>query len=124
MGVDSLVVLATAAPSSPHRRSFRRVQPHQGSDFVGYLPRFRVNITSERDTGQTHVPFVNWAPLCGHPVLVFMFKTRPIWLPPTALRVMLTMTIDTLLLFVVATMIWKWNRAFATPIVLGILPTT
>ena len=88
---------------------------------LGYLPRFRVNITSERDTGQIYVPFVNWALLAGILVLVFMFKTSSNLASAYGIAVMLTMTIDTLLLFVVMTMIWKWNRAFATLIVLGIL---
>ncbi|MBL8521492.1 MAG: potassium transporter Kup [Betaproteobacteria bacterium] len=88
---------------------------------LGYLPRFRVNITSERDTGQIYVPFVNWGLLIGILVLVFIFKNSSNLASAYGIAVMLTMTIDTLLLFVVMTMIWKWSRAFAVVMVLGIL---
>ncbi len=88
---------------------------------LGYLPRFRVNITSERDTGQIYVPFVNWALLAGILVLVFLFKTSSNLASAYGIAVMLTMSIDTLLLFVVMTRIWNWNRPLSIVLILGIL---
>jgi KUP system potassium uptake protein len=88
---------------------------------LGYLPRFKINITSEQEKGQIYVPFVNWGLLIGILVLVFTFKTSSNLASAYGIAVMLTMTIDTLLLFVVMTRVWKWNRAFAIVLVLGIL---
>ena len=33
---------------------------------LGYLPRLQVQHTSETDTGQIYMPFVNWGLVCGH----------------------------------------------------------
>jgi KUP system potassium uptake protein len=88
---------------------------------LGYLPRFKINITSEQEKGQIYVPFVNWGLLIGILVLVFTFKTSSNLASAYGIAVMLTMTIDTLLLFVVMTRVWKWNRAFVIVLVLGIL---
>ena len=87
---------------------------------LGYLPRFRVNITSESDTGQIYVPFVNWALLAGILLLVFMFKTSSNLASAYGIAVMLTMSIDTLLLFVVMTRIWNWSRPLSVALILGI----
>ncbi len=88
---------------------------------LGYLPRFKVNITSERDIGQIYVPFVNWALLAGILVLVFLFKTSSNLASAYGIAVMLTMSIDTLLLFVVMTRIWNWSRPLSVVLILGIL---
>ncbi len=88
---------------------------------LGYLPRFKVNITSERDIGQIYVPFVNWALLAGILVLVFLFKTSSNLASAYGIAVMLTMSIDTLLLFVVMTRIWNWSRPLSIVLILGIL---
>lgn len=88
---------------------------------LGYLPRFKIHITSEKETGQIYVPFVNWGLLVGIIVLVLLFKNSSNLAAAYGIAVMLTMTIDTLLLFVVMTRIWRWSKWLAVVLVGGIL---
>ena len=88
---------------------------------LGYLPRFAIQHTNEKEAGQIYVPFVNWGLLLGIVVLVLIFKTSSSLSSAYGIAVMLTMTIDTLLLFVVMIYVWKWNRLFVYALVGGIL---
>ena len=85
---------------------------------LGYLPRFAIQHTNENEAGQIYVPFVNWGLLLGILILVVIFKTSSNLSAAYGIAVMLTMTIDTLLLLVVMIYIWKWNR-FVTAILIG-----
>ncbi len=88
---------------------------------LGYLPRFNIQHTNEREAGQIYVPFVNWGLLIGIIALVVIFKKSENLAAAYGIAVMLTMTIDTLLLFVVMIKIWKWNPLATIVIILGIL---
>jgi KUP system potassium uptake protein len=88
---------------------------------LGYLPRFAIQYTSEKEMGQIYVPFVNWGLLVGIIVLVVIFKNSSNLAAAYGIAVMLTMTIDTLLLFVVMTRIWRWNKFLAVFLIGGIL---
>ena len=88
---------------------------------LGYLPRFAIEHTSDREMGQIYVPFVNWGLLVGIIVLVVIFKNSSNLAAAYGIAVMLTMTIDTLLLFVVMTRIWRWNKFLAMAFTAGIL---
>ena len=88
---------------------------------LGYLPRFNIEYTNEKEAGQIYVPFVNWGLLLGIIVLVIIFKNSSNLAAAYGIAVMLTMTIDTLLLWVVMIYIWKWNRWFAGALIIGIL---
>ena len=88
---------------------------------LGYLPRFNIQYTNEKEAGQIYVPFVNWGLLVGIIALVLIFKNSTNLAAAYGIAVMLTMTIDTLLLWVVMIYIWKWNRLFAGVLIAGIL---
>jgi KUP system potassium uptake protein len=88
---------------------------------LGYLPRFSVQYTNEKEAGQIYIPFINWGLLLGIIALVVIFKSSSNLAAAYGIAVMLTMTIDTLLLFFVMTVIWKWSRLWAGVLVLGIL---
>jgi KUP system potassium uptake protein len=88
---------------------------------LGYLPRFSIQHTSDKEMGQIYVPFVNWGLLIGIIVLVVIFKNSDNLAAAYGIAVMLTMTVDTLLLFVVMTRIWRWSKFFAIALTLGIL---
>ncbi len=77
---------------------------------LGYLPRFAIKYTSDKEYGQIYVPFINWALLIGVVGLVVGFKTSDNLAAAYGIAVTLTMLIDTLLLFVIMTSVWKWNR--------------
>jgi KUP system potassium uptake protein len=80
---------------------------------LGYLPRFFISHTSEREMGQIYVPFVNWFMLVVIIALVVGFKTSSNLAGAYGIAVTFTMLIDTLLLFVVMTRIWRWSRGLA-----------
>ena len=80
---------------------------------LGYLPRFRIRHTSDRQLGQIYVPFVNWFMLIAIVLLVLGFKNSSNLASAYGIAVTLTMLIDTLLLYVVMTRIWRWNNTFA-----------
>jgi len=80
---------------------------------LGYLPRFAINHTNEQAMGQIYVPFVNWFMLLVIMALVLGFKTSSNLAGAYGIAVTVTMLIDTLLLFVVMTRIWRWNTTFS-----------
>jgi KUP system potassium uptake protein len=80
---------------------------------LGYLPRFAIQYTSAKEYGQIYVPFVNWLLLLGVVGLVLGFKNSDSLAAAYGIAVTLTMLIDTLLLFVIMTSVWKWNRFVA-----------
>jgi KUP system potassium uptake protein len=89
---------------------------------LGYLPRFGILYTNEREVGQIYVPFVNWAMLVAIILLVVGFKTSDNLAGAYGIAVTMTMLIDTLLLYVVMTRIWKWRFAGAfllTAVIIG-----
>jgi KUP system potassium uptake protein len=89
---------------------------------LGYLPRFAIMHTSDKEAGQIYVPFINWTMLVIIIGLVLSFKTSDALASAYGIAVTLTMLVDTLLLFIVMTSIWRWNRTFAlalTAIVVG-----
>jgi KUP system potassium uptake protein len=88
---------------------------------LGYLPRFSIQHTNEKESGQIYIPFINWGLLIGIIALVVIFKNSSNLAAAYGIAVMLTMTIDTLLLLVVMVYIWKWSRFFAAVLVGGIL---
>ncbi len=88
---------------------------------LGYLPRFNVQHTNELESGQIYIPFINWGLLLGIIALVLIFKNSSNLAAAYGIAVMLTMTIDTLLLFVVMVYIWKWSKFFAVVLIGGIL---
>jgi KUP system potassium uptake protein len=88
---------------------------------LGYLPRFSIQHTNENEAGQIYIPFINWGLLAGIIALVVIFKSSSNLAAAYGIAVMLTMTIDTLLLLVVMLYIWKWNRAFSIVLIGGIL---
>jgi KUP system potassium uptake protein len=88
---------------------------------LGFLPRFGIQYTSDKEIGQIYVPFINWGLLLGIIVLVVIFKNSSNLAAAYGIAVMLTMTIDTLFLLVVMTRIWRWNKLFALVLTVGIL---
>jgi KUP system potassium uptake protein len=74
---------------------------------LGYLPRLRIVHTSERE-GQIYVPFVNWTLLFAVLVVVFAFEHSSKLASAYGIAVTGTITITTLLFFVVARARWRW----------------
>jgi KUP system potassium uptake protein len=83
---------------------------------LGYMPRLRVNYTSERVIGQIYVPVVNWALMLSSIGLVLGFRTSSHLAAAYGVAITTTMLITTILFYVVARRRWHWPAVAALPI--------
>ena len=75
---------------------------------LGMLPRMRVLHTSERDTGQIYVPFVNWGLYVFIVLAVVLFGSSSKLAAAYGIAVTLDMTITTVMTFFVLRYGWKY----------------
>jgi len=80
---------------------------HQAGQ-LGYLPRLRIQYTSEEMMGQIYIPWVNWLLLAGVLTLVLAFRTSAALAYAYGTAVTGTITITTLLFFYYARHQWRW----------------
>ena len=73
---------------------------------LGYLPRLRIEHTSEQTIGQIYVPWINWVLLASVLTLVVTFRTSAALAFAFGMAVTGTITITTLLFFYVARRHW------------------
>jgi KUP system potassium uptake protein len=75
---------------------------------LGFLPRLQIHHTSERDTGQIYMPFVNWGLFVVIVLAVVMFKTSSNLAAAYGIAVCTDMLITTILTFFVLRYAWKY----------------
>ncbi|HUB22556.1 MAG TPA: potassium transporter Kup [Streptosporangiaceae bacterium] len=75
---------------------------------LGYLPRLRIQYTSEEMMGQIYVPWINWLLLAAVVTLVLAFRTAAALAYAYGTAVTGTITITTLLFFYYARHQWRW----------------
>jgi KUP system potassium uptake protein len=75
---------------------------------LGYLPRLRIQYTSEQLMGQIYVPWINWLLLVTVLALVLAFRTSAALAYAYGTAVTGTITITTLLFFYYARHQWRW----------------
>ena len=80
---------------------------HQAGQ-LGYLPRLRIQYTSEQMLGQIYVPWINWLLLVGVLTLVLAFRSSAALAYAYGTAVTGTITITTLLFFYYARHQWRW----------------
>src|SRR6202789_658938 len=80
---------------------------HQAGQ-LGYLPRLRIQYTSEQMRGQIYVPWVNWLLLVSVLTLVLAFRSSAALAFAYGTAVTGTITITTLLFFYYARHQWRW----------------
>ena len=73
---------------------------------LGYLPRLRVDHTSESTMGQIYVPWINWLLMVSVLTLVFAFRSSAALAFAFGMAVTGTITITTLLFFYIARSRW------------------
>lgn len=76
---------------------------------MGYCPRMKILYTSSKEIGQIYVPFINWMVFTAVILLVVGFQSSSNLASAYGIAVSSTMLIDTVLLFVVARYLWKWQ---------------
>ncbi|MBX7044005.1 MAG: potassium transporter Kup [Ignavibacteria bacterium] len=117
-----LVVLATFATviasqaviSGAFSLTFQALQ-------LGYLPRMKIEHTSEDERGQIYIPQLNWLLLIATIALVLGFKSSSNLAAAYGIAVTTTMVITTLLLFVAMRKLWNWNLAVSIVVTLFFL---
>ncbi|MFZ9334477.1 MAG: potassium transporter Kup [Burkholderiaceae bacterium] len=78
---------------------------------LGYLPRLRIEHTSERETGQIYIPFVNWGLFVAIVLAVLMFRSSSNLAAAYGIAVTLDMLITTTLTFFVIRYGWGYPLA-------------
>lgn len=117
-----LVVLATFATviasqaviSGAFSLTFQALQ-------LGYLPRMKIEHTSEDERGQIYIPQLNWLLLIATIALVLGFKSSSNLAAAYGIAVTTTMVITTLLLFVAMRKLWNWNLTVSIVVTLFFL---
>lgn len=85
---------------------------------LGLLPRFAIRHTSEHTLGQIYMPRINWIILIGVLTLVAMFQSSGALASAYGIAVTGTMLIDSLLMFVVIWIVWRWSVWAAAALVI------
>jgi len=85
---------------------------------LGYLPRLRIDHTSEDQIGQIYMPAVNWALMFACIGLVLGFRSSGRLAAAYGVAVTTDMVFTTILFSVVAFLRWKWN-----PWLVGVMTT-
>ena len=88
---------------------------------MGYCPRLTITHTSDRQIGQIYIPFINWTLMCAVMLLVVGFQSSSNLAAAYGIAVTMALTIDSLLIYVVLTRLWHWNRLGALAIVIPLL---
>jgi KUP system potassium uptake protein len=88
---------------------------------LGFCPRLSIQYTSEEEKGQIYIPWVNWAMMLGIIALVLGFRSSSNLAGAYGIAVTGTMTMTTILAFIVSYSIWKWKPVLSVTLGLGFL---
>jgi KUP system potassium uptake protein len=103
-----MVILATAATVIASQAVISGAfSVTQQAAQIGYLPRLRIDHTSEERFGQIYVPWINWALCAAVLALVFTFRRSTALAFAYGVAVTGTITITTLLFFYIVRSQWK-----------------
>ena len=88
---------------------------------LGFIPRLSIRHTSETEAGQIYIPSINWALMIAVIILVLYFRNSSNLASAYGIAVTGAVTIDTFLMAVLLTGVWKWKWWIAAPVVLVFL---
>src|SRR3954464_812154 len=80
---------------------------------LGFVPRIKIQHTSEATAAQIYIPAINWALMVMVIILVLVFRNSSNLTAAYGIAVTGAMFIDTCLLAVVVFTLWHWNRLLA-----------
>jgi KUP system potassium uptake protein len=83
---------------------------------LGFIPRLRIQHTSEATVGQIYIPVVNWSLMVMVILLVLFFQTSSNLASAYGIAVTGAMFIDTCLLTVALFSLWRWKPWVAIPL--------
>ncbi len=85
---------------------------------LGFVPRLSIRHTSEEEAGQIYIPSINWALMVAVIILVLFFENSSNLASAYGIAVTGAMLIDTCLMAVLVTVLWRWTLWLAVPLVL------
>ncbi|HEX7711484.1 MAG TPA: potassium transporter Kup [Sphingomonadaceae bacterium] len=85
---------------------------------LGFIPRLSIRHTSETEAGHIYIPVINWALFFAVIMLVVTFRSSTNLASAYGIAVTGAMLIDTFLLAVLVTAVWRWKWWLAAPVVL------
>ncbi|MGO7564813.1 potassium transporter Kup [Rhizobium johnstonii] len=88
---------------------------------LGFLPRLRINFTSESNAGQIYVPAVNMLLFIGVIILIFAFGDSESLATAYGISVTGAMVVTTLMSFQFMRTIWGWSTPAAAAILVPLL---
>ncbi|MBB3763531.1 potassium transporter Kup [Sphingomicrobium lutaoense] len=83
---------------------------------LGFMPRLRIEHTSEDAAGQIYVPVINWLLLVAVILLVLTFRSSSNLSAAYGIAVTGAMLIDTILISVILLSLWKWRKSLVIPL--------
>jgi len=84
---------------------------------LGFVPRMKIEHTSEKEIGQIYVPFINWVLCLIVIVVVLGFQKSENLASAYGIAVSTTMLMTTVLAAVVMRDVWRWNLAVVSVII-------
>jgi len=84
---------------------------------LGFVPRMRIQHTSEDERGQIYIPLINWMLLLLVVAVVLAFKKSDNLAAAYGVAVTTTMVITTMLAAVVMRIEWKWHPVLVTLVI-------
>jgi KUP system potassium uptake protein len=85
---------------------------------LGFIPRLRITHTSEAAAGQIYIPLINWALMVMVILLVITFGSSTNLGAAYGIAVTGAMLIDGVLISIVLTQLWNWNRVVVAALLL------
>jgi KUP system potassium uptake protein len=102
LAVAAAIIASQALISGAFSLTMQAVQ-------LGLIPRVKITHTSSKEYGQIYLPGLNWALMAGCIAVVLGFQTSSNLAAAYGIAVTSTMVITTILFYVVARELWKWN---------------
>ncbi len=84
---------------------------------LGFMPRMRIDHTSENQEGQIYLPRINWILMIGVMSVVLIFQNSSALASAYGIAITLDMVIATILAGFVFVEIWKWSWIKTTAII-------
>lgn len=106
MATFAAIIASQAVISGAFSLTFQALQ-------LGYLPRLKIEYTSEKEAGQIYIPRLNYLLCIAVILLVISFKTSSNLAAAYGIAVSSTMVTTTILLFIAMTKLWKWKLPIA-----------
>jgi len=88
---------------------------------MGLAPPYRIRHTSKDTSGQVYMPLINTLLMIGCLAVVLSFRTSDALGNAYGLAVIGTMTVTSIVFFIVMRRVWHWGLALALPVFIGFM---